>query len=276
MHPPSPHGTLHDTPPAGALSEIGLPRLQNPKAHEAYLRLHSAITHGRYSPGTRLKEMDLAASLHMSRTPIREAIRQLQRDGMVTVLPNRGAVVRTLNAQEIDDTYSLRAVLEGYSASRAATRLEAGALAHLEEVNDLFERAVHAYDSATNDVDGLIRLNRAFHEAIAIGSNNHRVTDFLQRAIEIPAHLKRLYWRSDRARQGAVLHHQEILEALLARDPMRADAAMRTHVYSVKDFYMREQRVAGLQRLLDHASAPEQVMNLSNSSDLTGNGESPE
>lgn len=227
--------------------------LQNPKSHEAYAQLHTAITEGRYPPGCRLKEVELAANLGMSRTPIREAIRQLQRDGMVSVLPNRGAVVRTLNEQEIDDTYSLRAVLESYSASRAAARIEPVALGHLEEVHQLFEQAVREHDPLSDDVERLIRLNSVFHDGIAVGANNPRVTDILQRAIEIPVHLRQLYWRNDRERHSAVVHHREIMDALLARDPMRADAAMRTHIYSVKDFYMREHRVAGLQRLLHEA-----------------------
>lgn len=227
-----------------------------PKAQDAYLALHRGIRDGEFPPGARMKEVDLAAQLGMSRTPIREAIRQLERDGVVVVLPNRGAVVRELSEQEIDDTYSLRAVLEGYCASRAAIRIDAAALERVEEIQDEFERRILIDGRLldTGDIDSLISLNKAFHVEILIGSQNSRVTDILAKATEVPVHMKQLYWRSDRARAGARIHHREILEALRARDAVRADAVMRTHVYAVKDFFMQQHRAAGLQRLVDERS----------------------
>jgi DNA-binding GntR family transcriptional regulator len=231
------------------------PRSQ--KARDAYTELHRGIRSGEYAPGFRLKEIDLAAQLGMSRTPIREAIRQLERDGVVTVLPNRGAIVRELSEQEIDDTYSLRAVLEGYCASRAASRIDPVSLKRMEEIQDEFERRIQPDGSIEDEsvIDGLILLNKAFHNAIVIGSRNTRVIDILQKATEVPVQMKQLYWRSERARASARIHHREILEALRARDAVRADAVMRTHVYSVKDFFMQQHRATGLQRLVDDRAA---------------------
>jgi DNA-binding GntR family transcriptional regulator len=227
------------------------------KAQDAYARLHRAIREGAYPPGTRLKEVELAERLGMSRTPIREAIRQLQRDGVVTVLPNRGAVVRELSEQEIDDTYSLRAVLEGYCASRAASRIDAMALKRMEEIQDEFERRIQPDGSVEDEsvIEGLILLNRAFHEAIVVGSRNTRVIDILQKATEVPVHMKQQYWRSERARSSARIHHREILEALRARDAVRCDAVVRTHVYAVKDFFIQQHRATGLQRLVDDGAS---------------------
>lgn len=231
------------------------------KAQEAYATLHRAIREGEYLPGTRLKEVDLAAQLGMSRTPVREAIRQLQRDGVVVVLPNRGAVVRELSEQEIDDTYSLRAVLEGYCASRAAIRMDPAAQSALAEIQAEFERRIGPdgsfvrapADAAALDeeIEAATRLNRAFHEAIRVGSSNSRVTDVLQKAIEVPVHMKHLFWRSGRARARAVASHEEILDALRAGDAVRADAVMRTHVYAVKDFFIQQHRAARDQHLVD-------------------------
>lgn len=226
----------------------------SPKALDAYLALHRGIRSGAYPPGSRLKEVELAAHLQMSRTPVREAIRQLERDGVVLVLPNRGAVVRELTEREIDDTYSLRAVLEGYAASRAAIRMEPAALSRLEAIQEQLETQVGDEPDADFGVDGdveaLIALNQAFHQTIMVGSQNSRMAEILQKATEVPLHMKQLYWRAGRARAGALVHHREVLEALRAHDPLRADAVMRTHVYAVKDFFIQQYRVVGLRRLV--------------------------
>jgi DNA-binding GntR family transcriptional regulator len=230
------------------------------KAQDAYATLHRAIRDGSFPPGSRLKEVELAARLGMSRTPIREAIRQLQRDGVVTVLPNRGAVVRELSEQEIDDTYSLRAVLEGYCASRAATRIEPEGLRRLADVHEEFERRIAPDGSLTTSADGseseseieaLIRLNQAFHAEIVQGSKNSRVIEVLQKAIEVPVHMKDLFWRSPQARRRAMMSHGDILDALRAGDAVRADAVMRTHVYALRDFFIQEHRALHLERLAD-------------------------
>jgi DNA-binding GntR family transcriptional regulator len=237
---------------AGAMDQhVSADGPRSPKAQDAYLLLHQAIREGHYPAGARLKEVDLASKLGMSRTPIREAIRQLQRDGVVTVVPHRGAVVRVLSEQEIDDTYSLRAVLEGYCASRAAIRMEPAELRELEAIHAEFEPLTrHGQGSYSDaDIDDAIRLNRAFHTAIANGSKNSRITDVMRNATEVPLHMKQLYWRSEQARAGARVHHREILEALLARDAVRADAVMRTHVYAVRDYFMRQHRAGEIQRL---------------------------
>lgn len=227
-----------------------------PKAHDAYQAMHRAIREGQLPPGARLKEVELAQQLGMSRTPIREAIRKLERDGVVTVLANRGAVVRMLSGQEIDDTYSLRAVLEGYCASRAAVCMDRAALYCLEEVQAELERRIGGDGTmeAESAIEALIRLNRAFHEAIHVGCQNSRVGETLQKATEVPIHMKQLYWRSNRARAGALAHHRQILDALWARDAVRADAAMLTHVYAVKEFFVRQHRGARIHRLGDDGS----------------------
>ena len=230
----------------------------SPKALDAYLALHRGIRSGDYPPGSRLKEVDLAAHLRMSRTPVREAIRQLERDGVVTVQPNRGAIVRELTEREIDDTYSLRAVLEGYAASRAAIRMEPAALSRLEAIQAELDSHVRADGTADTDgdVEVLINLNQAFHQTILAGSQNSRMAEILQKATEVPLHMKQMYWRAGRARAGALVHHREVIEALRAHDPLRADAVMRTHIYAVKDFFIKQYRAVGLRRLVGGGHRP--------------------
>jgi len=226
-------------------------KIATAKGREAYDALRRGIQEGVHAPGARLKEVELATLLGMSRTPIREAFRQLERDGVVTIVPNRGAVVRELNAEEIDDVYALRAVLEGFCASRAATRMGVMAISRLEEINDQLERRTIVAEDGN---DALIRLNAAFHQAIVAGSGNSRVVDVLAKATEVPYNLKLAFWTSRRARESAVVYHREIVEAIRSRDSMRAEAVMRSHVYSVKDYMTEQQRAAGIQSLLEDTS----------------------
>lgn len=216
------------------------------KAQEAYALLQRAIEDGVYPAGSRLKEVEVAQELGMSRTPVREAIRQLERDGMVTVAPNRGAVVREATPEAIEDTYALRAVLEGFCASRAAVRMEPMAIAHLGEIEAALEQQIREGD----DVAPRIQLNAAFHEAIVEGAGNPKIIEVLQRTTAVPFSMKRAFWESSSACDATIVYHREILEAILAHDPMRAEAAMRTHVFGVRGFFLGQQQAAQIQALL--------------------------
>lgn len=223
------------------------PLLSSAKGEEAYRAIQNRIQTGRYAAGTRLKEVDLAAELGMSRTPVREAIRQLERDGAVEVVPNRGATVREWTPDDIEDAYSLRAVLEGFCASRAAVRMDPMAVAHLAELHTEFERQLS--DEAP-DVETLIRLNAAFHRAIVAGSGNARAAEVLPQATEVPREVKRAFWQSSRAREITLVYHREIVEAIRARDAVRAEAVMRSHVFAIKDFFAECQRSARIRSVL--------------------------
>lgn len=221
--------------------------LSSAKGKEAYRALQQGIQAGRYPAGSRLKEIDLAAELGMSRTPIREAIRQLERDGIVEVIPNRGAAVREWTPDDVEDAYALRAVLEGFCASRAAVRMDTMAIAHLAELYAEFERQVARPEP---DAETLDRLNNAFHHAIVIGSGNARAAEVLPQATEVSRDIKLAFWASPRAREITLVYYHEIVESIRARDAVRAEAVMRSHVFAVKDFFTEYHRSARIQRLL--------------------------
>lgn len=215
------------------------------KAEDAYAVLREAIDSGRYPPGRRLKEVELGRELGMSRTPIREALRRLQREGAIAITANRGAVVRAVDPDELDDIYSLRAVIEGFCASRAATRMDALAVAQLAAVNAEFERC--ARDPAAS-VDTLMRLNDEFHAMIVAGSGNARVGHVLEKAVVVPMAVRRGFWATHVARETAAVYHREIVEAIRAADAFRAEAVMRSHVYAIKDDFLRRHGAEGQAR----------------------------
>ncbi len=109
--------------------------------------IRQAILDGRLEPGSRLKEEELARELGISRTPVREALLMLQAEGLIETTPNRGAVVRTHDADDLIDLYQLRALLEGYAARQAATRVSGHEL-------DLTAESCDRFDTSTTRTSG--------------------------------------------------------------------------------------------------------------------------
>src|SRR5437870_8767566 len=101
--------------------------------------IREAIIDGRLEPGRRLKEEDLARELGISRTPVREALLMLQAEGLVVATPNRGAIVRVHDAEDLDDLYQLRALLEGHATRRATPRISDEEIESLHESCERFD-----------------------------------------------------------------------------------------------------------------------------------------
>ncbi|WP_417743196.1 GntR family transcriptional regulator [Salipiger sp.] len=205
-----------------------------PQGNTAYARLIAELRDGRLNPGDRLRETDLAERLGVSRTPIREAIRQLEADGVVTHLPRQGASVRTLDYAEVMELYEMRAVLEGTAArlaARAASDIE------IEELADMNRQM-----SELGDAPDAFVLNRQFHAALLDAAKNRflaRSIHVLQKALMIlgPTTLT----EPDRAHK-AVEEHFEVLDAIQARDGARAENAMRAHIEAAQRVRVRALR----------------------------------
>ena len=133
--------------------------------------IREAIIDGRLAPGERLKEEELARELGLSRTPIREALAVLQAEGLVDTAPNRGATVRAHDAEDLDDLYRLRALLEGYAAGRAATKMPP------EQVAELFASCERFEALADGDVAPLVKENMHFHSTIVEAAASGRVAE---------------------------------------------------------------------------------------------------
>ena len=193
-----------------------------PQGQGAYRRLLDDIRDGLLLPGTRLRETDLADRLGISRTPVREAIRQLEADGLVVHLPRQGATIRSLDYAEVIELYEMRAVLEGTAARLAARVASDVELAELTSLNTAL-----ATDPAGPDAQ---QINRQFHRTVLDAARNRflvKSMNALRKTMMIlgPTTL------SDPARAAAaVAEHAALLAALQARDATAAEAAMRTHV----------------------------------------------
>lgn len=205
-----------------------------PQGQGAYRRLLDEIRSGALAPGARLRETELAERLGISRTPVREAIRQLEADGLVVHLPRQGASIRTLDHAEVVELYEMRAVLEGTAArlaARAASGVELGELAALNAELE----AVPAGPQARE-------VNRQFHRMMIEAARNRflvKSISALQKTLLILGPTTLL----EPARAtAAVAEHAAVLDALMARDGAGAEAAMRAHVEAALSARLRGMR----------------------------------
>jgi DNA-binding GntR family transcriptional regulator len=205
-----------------------------PQGGGTYQRLLEEIRAGRLTPGTRLREVEIAERLGVSRTPVREAMRQLEADGLVVHVPRHGATIRRLDYAEVMELYEMRAVLEG-TAARLAAR--AASVMELQEL-----RTLNAEFAATaNPVEAAGR-NRQFHQMLLESTRNRflgAAVVGLQKTLLIlgPTTLM----DAQRIRR-AVTEHDAVLDALEARDGAGAEAAMRRHIEEAQRLRIRDLR----------------------------------
>jgi len=211
------------------------PLVRNASAAATEL-IREAIVDGRLPPGQRLKEEELARELGISRTPVREALLMLQAEGLVDAAPNRGAVVRSHDADDLEDLYQLRALLEGYAARRAAGNISEAAVAGLRASCERFEKLMEG------DVQELVRENLLFHNVILDASGSRRVAELVRKVIELPLVYRSYIWYSVDQRRISAHYHRQITRAFEARDGERAELVMKEHVFEARDILVAHVR----------------------------------
>lgn len=207
-----------------------------PPGQEAYVRIVRDIRAGKLTPGDRLVETELAERFGMSRTPIREAIHQLETEGLVVHTPRLGNTIRALDHSEISELYEMRAVLESTSARFAARSASA---VELEEIE-----AIQAVMVAAETAEERYHQNQNFHAAILNAARNR----FLLRAV-LAVHktllvLGRSTMEHPERAEAAAVEHVAILSALKARDEEEAERAMRRHIQRAHAARLRQLREA--------------------------------
>ena len=194
-------------------------------AHVVYETLRQRIGSLALAPGTRLNEVELAGSLAVSRTPVREALRMLLSEGLVQQLPTGGVVVAPLDPEQMRDLYVVRAALEGVAAREACGRLTADDVRELEGLVGQMSRLVDYPDE-------MLRLGNAFHDRVLAAAGNVHCEQLRR---QLKGHLAR--YQSVTAtigprRRDAYAEHRAILEALRGDDPDEAERRARAHVMS--------------------------------------------
>ncbi|HXN82287.1 MAG TPA: GntR family transcriptional regulator [Myxococcales bacterium] len=190
---------------------------------QAYRQVRAAILRGEHSPGEVLFETHLADKLGMSRTPVREALQVLARDGFVEIIPNRGYLVPRLSMSDVRELFELRESLEGLATRCAAIRVTSAEIAELEQLYDRYERE--------QNWEASVRIGTEFHNRILSLAGNSRLTTILG-ALNAQISLTRLTQLRDvrGRRDESVLEHRAILKAIQQRDPAAAERLSRAHV----------------------------------------------
>jgi DNA-binding GntR family transcriptional regulator len=200
--------------------------IDNSAFAEAYRYLQERIRDGRLKSGARIKADEIAQQLGLSRMPVREAIRQLDSEGLVTIRPNRGAVVTTLDPEDVLELFQMRSVLEGLAVRRAVERFDDDAFDELELRFNRLERA-------RGDLDQWIQKHNDFHDVICVRSGGQRLFAQVQRLrTAIEPYLRIILVQSEMER--AIAEHRELIEIIRRRDPEAAEAVMRDHILSTR------------------------------------------
>ena len=210
------------------------------KSAYAYEQIRSRIAEGRYEPGTRLRLRELGHDLGLSEMPVREALRMLQRDGLVEIQDHRGATVTEISFGDVLDQIAIRMWLEALAVERSVPLLDAKAIRRVEAA---YERLDAAGDSGAFSV-----ANRAFHEAIESQAGD-ALTELIQTQWDRAwaARRQRSLFGSEPGRMEQAQHeHRVLLDAVLAGDAVAARDAMIVH---------RDATLASWQRLADAAHA---------------------
>jgi DNA-binding GntR family transcriptional regulator len=205
-------------------------------AAHAYAQVRAAIVENRYPPGQRLVEQRIAEELGLSRTPVREALRMLEAEGLVVSERTRGAVVRPLSSTEVVDLYGLRIQLESYAVEVATERATESELGDLVSAADSFGDVRRTVDvDAIEGVRLLHEANRRFHDAVLASARHHRLAAMLARTVDIPLVFQAFRTFGPGEIERSDTFHHLIVEAMCRRDATRAGGLMAEHIAQGRD-----------------------------------------
>lgn len=216
---------------------IAIPRaaLHEQVAH----RLRQMLVENRIPPGAKLNERELSEVLNVSRTPLREAIKMLAAEGLVELLPNRGAIAVELSEADVLNTFEVMSGLEALSGALAAERITE---AELDEIKAMHYEMLAAY--TRRDLPAYYQLNSAIHRAINAAAKNPVLTATYN---QVNARLQALRFRSNQDGEkwkGAVREHELMIQALSARDPQAMRTVLGQHLNNKLDVVIEQVRAA--------------------------------
>jgi DNA-binding GntR family transcriptional regulator len=198
--------------------------INRPLYQDVAERLRDQIFAKQLAPGSWLDEQSLAEQFGISRTPMREAIKALASEGLVTMKMRRGAYVTEVNRSDLDQIFTVLALLEGQAAKEAAIKATEDELNLLDHLHHRLETA-----AADRDIEQFFEINGKFHELIQQIAGNrwmNGVIDDLRKVLKL--HRKDSLTSTGRL-QNSLIEHREILRAILKRDELAAEVAMRKH-----------------------------------------------
>lgn len=204
-------------------------------AEHAYRTIRESILSGEFAPNVRLKEADLVAQCGFSRTPVREALRRLASEDFVSLNRNQGAQVKAWTMNDINDLFQLRALLEGYSAARAADCITLIQLNKLRESIKKMAEVLASNVPADKKVEGFLIHNNIVHTSIWQAAGSERLESMLGRLIDQSLVIRTARKYSLERIAQSHHHHEELLRSLTAHDAQWSESIMRSHIHAARD-----------------------------------------
>jgi len=190
-----------------------------------FSQLRNDILNGKYQPGDSLIELKLCDELGVSRTPVREALKQLELEGLVRVIPHKGVIVTGISSQDIEDIYTIRMLIEGLAARWATEKITDEELAELKEAVELEE-----FYTNKNDVNHMLKFDSKFHEIIFKASKSKPLMHTLSTFHHYVQKARNISLGSPGRAREALEEHKAILQAIIDKDPDRAEKLTTQHV----------------------------------------------
>ena len=197
-----------------------------------FLKLRQDILDGKYKAGDSLVELKLAEEMGVSRTPVREAIRQLELEGLVFSIPNKGVFVEGITSQDIEDIYAIRECMEGLAARWAIERMDDQSLKELENLCELME-----FYTGKGDLDRVGELNSKFHDLIFESTNSKPLKQILSDFQYYIGNIRLASLKSPGRAEQSLNEHKAIVEAFKDRDVERGERVLVEHIRNTRRNY---------------------------------------
>jgi len=195
--------------------------------------IRNAVINGQLKPGARIAETEFAERFRISRTPIREAFRQLETEGFITVQPRKGAIVASFSEQDVSNFYDLKMILEGYAARLATMTLTEEEINRMEALSKMMETA-----SAKKDLRKTLELQNEFHDTFLRAAGNDRLHQIVQ-MMASQFQRYRLMLASPGKVEGSIEQHKEIVEAFRKRDSALAEKLVQKNALYGKKILLK-------------------------------------
>lgn len=216
--------------------------------------VRDAIIRGNLKPGERVAESEVARSLGISRTPIREAFRQLESEGFLTVVPRKGAVVSSFSEKDIEEFYDLKALLEGEAARLAQPRMGAREIGRLKELNETMRSA-----AVRGDARAVFRAHNDFHLTFVDLCGNDKLRDLIHQLMSQFARFRYLLSVKGEI-ADSLRQHEEIIAAFETGDALKVSGLVRenarTGAQNIRDKILRAPAADAPERRAATASTP--------------------
>ncbi|MEE1170033.1 MAG: GntR family transcriptional regulator [Anaerovoracaceae bacterium] len=200
-----------------------------------YEELKMRILKGEIAPGQRLMEVETSEELGVSRTPVREAIKKLEKEGLVVVEPRRGTYAAQISDNDLIEILEVRESLEALAAQYAAKRMKATQKEKLKSIAEKYNKAVK-----DGKLTMMIKYDTEFHRILAEGSNNKTLINLIDQLRELLLRFRYLYYDNTARAEKNPAEHQRIIDAIMDGDEKAAHDATLAHIGSLKEIVLEE------------------------------------